>query len=121
MEDCEELALATVKVEYEFWANNRTNISERTDKMLQSILDGHSLNNIEVFEMMRDDFEKVKKYAMIETLRQNISNSNGITLNDFNDLCSRIGFDLETVNTIRNEFEQRQLIIDDYKNSIHKK
>ena len=27
----EELALASIKQEYEYWANNRTNISERTD------------------------------------------------------------------------------------------
>ena len=121
-EDIEELALASIKQEYEYWANNRTNISERTDNMLQSILNGHILNNIEGFEMFCDDPVKVEKYTKYEILKKKISDNGGISLDDFNALCSTIGFDSNTTEQIKNAFLSRGLIIESCteNNSFHR-
>lgn len=116
-DDLEELAVASIKQEYEYWANNRTNISERTDNMLQSILNGHKLDKIETFEMMCDDTLKVQEYAKYEMLKRNISDNNGISVKDFEKLCSVIGLDLKTANIIKEELEMRGLIIEEYKES----
>lgn len=114
-DDLRDLAIASIKQEYEYWANNRTNISARTDDMLLQILNGHIINKIEAFEMMCDDIEKVKQYAKYENLKLNINNNNGITRTDFEDLCATIGFDLEITKLIKQELENKGLFVDKYK------
>lgn len=116
-EDLDDLAVAAIKQEYEYWSNNRTNISKRTDNMLQSILNGHILNNIESFEMMCDDPLKIQEYAKYEILKNKISDNNGISIEDFEELCSIIGFDFESANKIKEAFLQSGLIIEEYKES----
>ena len=121
-DDLEELALASIKREYEYWINKRTNISERTDAMLVEILNGHIINNIEGFEMICDDPQKLEQYAKCETLRQKINDNNGITHDDFDELCTMIGFDSDTTQLIRQGFESNGLIIDEYKtDDLHQK
>ena len=119
-EALEELAIATIKQEYEFWINNRTNISERTNRLLQSILDGHVLNKLEAFEMLCDDPKQVEQYAKYETFKENVNNNNGVTLKDFEDLCNTMGWDLQTIEIIQTEFERKGLIIDEYKEKENK-
>ena len=119
-EEIEEIAIASIKQEYEYWANNRTNISPRTDNMLLSILNGHILNKIEVFEMICDDPTKVEAYAKFERLKGRTSDNAGITLEDLNELCSIIGFDEQMSDAIRTGFADKGLIIDRYNESIHK-
>ena len=58
-EDLKELAIASIKQEYEFWLNERKNVSARTDEMLQKILNGHFLSKSEEFEMVCDDSKKL--------------------------------------------------------------
>ena len=119
-EALEELAIATIKQEYEFWINNRTNISERTNRLLQSILDGHILNKLEAFEMVCDDPKQVEQYAKYETFKENVNNNNGVTLEDFEDICNTMGWDLQTIKIIQTEFERKGLIIDEYKEKENK-
>jgi hypothetical protein len=113
-DDAKYLALATIKQEYEFWSNNRTVVSKRTDELLQKILNGHTLNNIESFEMICDDEKKVEEYSKFEILKNNIQKSNGISLDDFMELCSIIGFDTQTTYIIKSLFETQGLIIEQY-------
>ncbi len=121
-EEVEYFAIASIKQEYECWANNRTNVSERTNNMLQNILNGHILDDIESFEMFCDDPVKVDEYTKYEKLKKRISDNNGITLEDFNSLCSTIGFDSDTIEKIKNEFTIRGLILETYNedNSLHR-
>ena len=113
--DLKELAIASIKQEYEFWANKRENISSRTDELLKQILNGHILSKSEEFEMVCADQEKIKEYSKYENLKKRIADNNGITLDDFNELCKTIGFDSKTTELIRMEFEIRRMITDSYK------
>lgn len=114
-DDLRELAIASIKQEYEFWANKRENISSRTDELLKQVLNGHILSRSEEFEMICDNQEKIKEYSKYENLNQQIADNNGITLDDFNELCKTIGFDSETTELIRAGFESQGNIIDSYK------
>ncbi len=120
--DLKELAIALIKQEYEFWANKRENISPRTDELLKQILNGHILSKSEEFEMVCSDQEKVEEYAKYEDLKQKVLDSNGITLEDFNQLCQTIGFDSKTTELIKTEFENKGLLIDSHeeKESHHR-
>lgn len=111
-DDLKELAITSIKQEYEFWANNRENISPRTDELLKQILNGHVLSKSEAFEMICADPKKVEEYSKYENLKQRISEKNGITIADFNELCQNIGFDPETTELIKMAFEDRGLFID---------
>ena len=114
-DDLRELAIASIKQEYEFWANKRENISSRTDELLKQILNGHILSRSEEFEMICDNQEKIKEYSKYENLNQQIADNSGISLEDFNELCKTIGFDSETTELIRTGFESQGNIIDSYK------
>ncbi len=113
-EDLKELAIASIKQEYEFWLNERKNVSARTDELLKKILDGHFLSKIEEFEMVCDDPKKVELYSKYESLKKRIKDNTGITLEDFYELCQVIGIDSEIIELIRLEFERKGLIIDSY-------
>lgn len=108
-EDLKELATASIKQEYEYWINNRTNVSERTDAMLKSILNGHILNNVEGFEMMCSDPKKIEQYSKYDALKQKAYNE-GITSEELSEICDMIGFDQNISDSIKNEFEERGLI-----------
>ena len=112
--DLEELAIASIKQEYEFWANHRENISSRTDALLEQILNGHILNKSEEFEMICTDTDKVKEYLKYDNLKQRIIDNSGITLEDFNELCKTVGIDPKMEELIQKEFENKGLIIDSY-------
>ena len=115
--DLKELAIASIKQEYEFWANKRDNISSRTDELLKQILNGHILSKSEEFEMVCTDEEKVNDYSKYEKMKQRIVDNNGVTLDDFNELCKTIGFDSKTAELIRTGFESRGKIIDSYEDT----
>ena len=70
--------------------------------------------------MVCSDQEKVEEYAKYEDLKQKVLDSNGMSLEDFNQLCQTIGFDLKTTELIKAGFERRGKIIDSYqeKNNV---
>ena len=113
-DDLKELAIASIKQEYEFWLNKRENISSRTDEILNQVLNGHILSKSEEFEMFCADQEKIKEYSKYENLKKRIADNNGVTLGDFNELCKTIGFDSKTTELIKTEFENNGLLIDSY-------
>ena len=115
-EDLRELAIASIKQDYEFWINNRENVSSKTDAMLNQILNGHILNKYEEFELMCADSEKVKEYSKYEILKDKIIDNNGVSLEDFYELCKTIGFDDKATDSIKNAFVSNGLIIATYNN-----
>ena len=118
-DDLRELAIASIKQEYEFWANKRENISSRTDELLKKILNGYTLTKSEEFEMVCTDPEKIREYSKYIDLKQKVTDYNGIALEDFNQLCQTIGFDSKTTELIRAKFESQGKIIDSYQEVSH--
>ena len=113
-DDLRELAIASIKQEYEFWANKRENISSRTDELLKQVLNGHILSRSEEFEMICDNQEKIKEYSKYENLNQQIADNGGISLEDFNELCKTIGFNSKITELIRAGLESQGKIIASY-------
>lgn len=118
----EDLALASIKQEYEFWYKNRKNTSKEGNEILIKILNGNILDKIEEFELVCDDINKIEQYRKMETIKQNISKSKGITYSDFAELCSIIGIDLQTTKLLEQEFKNKGLIVQSYeqKEKYHK-
>ena len=111
--DLRELAIASIKQEYEYMANNMSDIPH-IDEILEQILNGHVFTKNELTELMSLDIkenEEIKKY---NDLKKKIVDNNGITLDDFNELCKTIGFDSKTIELIRAGFESQGKIIDSY-------
>lgn len=110
----EDLAIASIKQEYEFWYKNRNNTSKEADEILIKILNGDIIDKIEEFELICDDINKIEQYRKMETIKQNISKSKGITYYDFTELCSIIGIDTYTTKQLEQEFINKGLIISSY-------
>lgn len=117
-DDLRELAIASIKQEYEYMINNMSNIPN-IDLILDKILNGYVLKQDELFEMMTSNSkEKVKKY---NTLKKNIEENNGITIDDFNELCKTIDIDSNTTELIKNLFMHQGKIIDSYSKNESKR
>lgn len=90
------------------------------DEILKQILNGHVYTQDELTKIMTPKTEKNEEIAKFKDLRKRIIDNNGITISDFYELCQIIGFDYNTTELIRNEFESNGLIIDSYKDSHYK-
>ena len=113
-DDLKELAIASIKQEYEYMANNMSDIPY-INEILKQILNGHVFTQDELTEYMSRDlkeFSEIKKY---NNLKQKVTDNNGITIKDFDELCKIIGFDSKTAELIRVGFERQGKIIDSYK------
>ena len=120
-DDLKELAIASIKQEYEYMANNMSDIPY-INEILKQILNGHVFTQEELTELMTSDIkenEEIKKY---NDLKKKVLDNNGITLDDFNELCKTIGFDSKTTELIRAGFENQGKIVDSYevKESHHR-
>lgn len=113
-EDSKELAIASIKQEYEYFVNNVSSIPQ-IDEILKQILNGHVYTQDELTKIMTPKTENNEEIAKFKDLRKRIIDNNGITISDFYELCQIIGFDYNTTELIRNEFESNGLIIDSYK------
>lgn len=117
-DDLRELAIASIKQEYEYMINNMSNIPN-IDLILDKILNGYVLKQDELFEMMASNSKEiVKKY---NTLKKNIEENNGITIEDFNELCKTIDIDSNTTELIKNLFMHQGKIIDSYSKNESKR
>ncbi len=113
-DDLRELAIASIKQEYEYMANNMADIPH-IEEVLEQILKGHVFTQDELAELMTSDIrepEEIKKY---NDLKKKVTDNNGITIKDFDELCKTIGFDSKTAELIRVGFESQGKIIDSYK------
>ena len=105
-----ELAIASIKQEYEYMANNMANTAN-IDEVLEQILNGRVFAKDDLTELMGSAI-KQKEIKEYKDLKERISNNDGITLEDFNQLCQTIGFDSKTTDMIRMGFESQGKIID---------
>jgi len=116
-DDLRELAIASIKQEYEYVANNMSNIPQ-IDEILKQILNGHVFTQEELTEITTSDIKQKKEIKEYNDLKKRIEDNNGITIEDFYKLCQTIGFDSKTTELIKAGFEKQGKIIDSYQ---HKK
>ena len=112
--DLRELAIASIKQEYEYMANNMAD-NPYIEEILEQILNGHIFTQSELTEYMTRDIKENKEIKKYNDLKKKVEDNNGISLEDFNELCKTIGFDSKTTELIMAGFESRGLIIDSYK------
>ncbi len=91
-DDLNELALASIKQEYEYMANNMNDVPH-INEILEQVLNGHIVTQEELVELMTSDLKENAEIKKYEDLKKKISDNNGITLADFYELCKAIGFD----------------------------
>ena len=120
-DDLRELAIASIKQEYEYMANNMAD-TPHIDEISEQILNGHVFTESELVELMTQDLEENQEIKKCNDLKKRIADNNGITLEDFNELCKIIGFDPQTTELMRLGFDNNGLIIDSYKDeeSLHR-
>ena len=120
-DDLSELALASIKQEYEYMANSVPDFPH-LDFVLEQILDGHDfteeeftkLRTLELKENGALDIEENAEVKRYNDLRKRIRDSNGITADDFNELCHTMELDSKTTEILHNAFKIKGLIIDSY-------
>lgn len=112
-DDLRELAIASIKQEYEYMVNNMADIPH-IDRILEQILNGHVLKEDELTELMTSDIKENEELKEYNDKKKKILDNNGITLEDFNQLCQTIGFDSKTTELMREGFESQEKIIDSY-------
>ena len=139
-EDLEELALASIKNEYEYLVNSpdvpsieyiQTQILNghvfSQDELLKIYLLPENIGKIppppgvsreEMNERMKPyldmEYNKTPEQIKYEELSKKINENNGITQEDFYDLCATMGMDDEWTETLRQGFERKGLIIENY-------
>ena len=114
--DIDNICIASIKNEYEKWIKERTVVNDRTDYLLEQLLNGHILTNIECLEMICDDVKKIEEAKELEIIKNNIQKNNGITLEDLNTLCDKMELDNEVRNLLKMGFENKNLIVESYSN-----
>lgn len=111
-EELNDLAVALIKQEYEFYANSRINKSPEADAILEKIKNGGEISKKEGFILNCDDPKAIERYSKYEDLRDRIKNNSGISLEDLNFLFDTIGFNEEMRKQVKDEFERKGLITD---------
>ena len=109
--DFKKKALEDIKSEYDYWINNRTIVSKRTDELLNMILEGHVLDETEGFEMICDDESKINSYRRFNELRHKILKDKKITSDEFNELCNMMELDSHAQKLVLEEYIKDGIII----------
>lgn len=118
-DDLKSLAIASIKQEYELYANNRINFTKEADDLLEKIKNGGELSNKEVFILNCDDPQIISKYSKFDDIKKQIKEDNAITLNDFNFLCEAMKLDSHTKRLLEIGYKSKGLI-SDYSQSVGK-
>lgn len=118
-DDLKSLAIASIKQEYELYANNRINFTKEADDLLEKIKNGGELSDTEVFILNCDDPKKISEYSKFDDIRKQIKEDNAITLNDFNFLCDAMKLDSHTKRLLEIGYKSKGLI-SDYSQSVGK-
>ena len=111
--DLEELAIASIKQEYEYYANALGD-KPYINTILSKVLNGHVFSQNELSEIMIMDEDKRNEMIKYHELKDKVSENNGITLEDFNKVTEVMGIDSNTAELFRKSFEDSNLIIDSY-------
>ena len=118
-DDLKSLAIASIKQEYELFANNRIKFTKEADDLLEKIKNGGELSNKEAFILNCDDPQIISKYLKFDDIKKQIKEDNAITLNDFNFLCEAIKLDSHTKRLLEIGYKSKGLI-SDYSQSVGK-
>ena len=118
-DDLKILAIASIKQEYELYANNRINFTQEADDLLEKIKNGGELSNKEAFILNCDDPQIISKYLKFDDIKKQIKEDNAITLNDFNFLCEAMKLDSHTKRLLEIGYKSKGLI-SDYSQSVGK-
>lgn len=118
-DDLKSLAIASIKQEYELFANNRINFTKEADDLLKKIKNGGELSNKEAFILNCDDPQIISKYSKLDDIKKQIKEDNAITLNDFNFLCEAMKLDSHTKRLLEIGYKSKGLI-SDYSQSVGK-
>lgn len=118
-DDLKSLAIASIKQEYELYANNRINFTKEADDLLEKIKNGGELSNKEAFILNCDDPQIISKYLKFDDIKKQIKEDNAITLNDFNFLCEAMKLDSHTKRLLEIGYKSKGLI-SDYSQSVGK-
>lgn len=118
-DDLKSLAIASIKQEYELFANNRINFTKEADNLLEKIKNGGELSNKEAFILNCDDPQIISEYSKFDDIKKQIKEDNAITLNDFNFLCEAMKLDSHTKRLLEIGYKSKGLI-SDYSQSVGK-
>lgn len=118
-DDLKSLAIASIKQEYELFANNRINFTKEADDLLEKIKNGGELSNKEAFILNCDDPQIISEYSKLDDIKKQIKEDNAITLNDFNFLCETMKLDSHTKRLLEIGYKSKGLI-SDYSQSVGK-
>lgn len=118
-DDLKSLAIASIKQEYELFANNRINFTKEADDLLEKIKNGGELSNKEAFILNCDDPQIISEYSKFDDIKKQIKEDNAITLNDFNFLCEAMKLDSHTKRLLEIGYKSKGLI-SDYSQSVGK-
>ena len=118
-DDLKSLAIASIKQEYELYANNRINFTKEADDLLEKIKNGGELSNKEAFILNCNDPQIISKYLKFDDIKKQIKEDNAITLNDFNFLCEAMKLDSHTKRLLEIGYKSKGLI-SDYSQSVGK-
>ena len=116
--DLEELAIASIKQEYEYYANTLGD-KPYINTILSKVLNGHVFSQNELSEIMIMDEDKRNEMIKYHELKDKVSENNGITLEDFNKVTEVMGIDSNTAELFRKSFDDNNLIIDSYQVKKH--
>ena len=118
-DDLKGIAIASIKQEYELFANSRINFTNEADDLLEKIKNGGELSNKEAFILNCDDPQIISKYSKFDDIKKQIKEDNAITLNDFNFLCEAMKLDSHTKRLLEIGYKSKGLI-SDYSQSVGK-
>lgn len=118
-DDLKGIAIASIKQEYELFANSRINFTKEADDLLEKIKNGGELSNKEAFILNCDDPQIISKYSKFDDIKKQIKEDNAITLNDFNFLCEAMKLDSHTKRLLEIGYKSKGLI-SDYSQSVGK-
>ena len=118
-DDLKSLAIASIKQEYELFANNRINFTKEADDLLEKIKNGGELSNKEAFILNCDDPQIISEYSKFDDIKNRIQDNNAITLDDFNFLCEAMKLDPHTKRLLEIGYKSKGLI-SDYSQNVGK-
>ena len=109
-DDLKSIAIASIKQEYELFANNRINFTKEADDLLEKIKNGGELSKKEAFILNCDDPQIISEYSKFDDIKNRIQDNNAITLDDFNFLCEAMKLDPHTKRLLEIGYKSKGLI-----------
>jgi len=101
---------ASIKARYEYYKNNRKNVSKEAEGILNKIREGYIPNEADVFELLETDQNKINQYRKFYKIKDSISKDGRINQEDLNFLIKQLGIDEQTSALMEQQFKFRNKI-----------